>query len=108
MIADNMHNKMLGHRKYTDFLRILISVLFLFACAATITWLVYVIEYSDNKNGEHVQQYTIAFQAVVISVLLYATGHHGVTMLKRYILRGVHKAIDNIEKDIENKSISIA
>lgn len=103
-----MHTKMLGHKKYTDFIRVVISLLFLTACAATIVWLVYVTQYSDNKNNEDIQNYTIAFQAVVISVLLYATGHHGVSMVQRYLLRNIHKVIDNIENGVESTSISLA
>lgn len=98
-MADIMHNRMLGHKRYTDYLRVFISILFLSACASTVVWLVYVSDYTDKKKNEDVIMATIAFQAVVISVLLYASGHHGVTMIQRYILRGVHNAIDNIEKD---------
>ena len=107
-MVGTMHSKMLSHNRYTDFLRVLISILFLFACVSAIVWFVYVMQYAeDKKDVTHLHNSTIAFQAVVISLLLYATGHHGVTMIKRYVLRSIHNVIDNIEKNIENTRISL-
>ena len=110
-MVSSTHSKMMSYRKYTDFLRLIISILFLTACASTIIWIVYVSLYveekDDTKKNVHIDQATIAFQAVVISTLLYATAHHGVTMVKRYLVRDNHTFIDRMENDLEDFSIRL-
>ena len=70
----------------SSILKMLLSLLPLAALVAVVFWLVYVSKYenepskgsSDDVAYEQAQKATIAFQAVVATILVYFASHHSV------------------------------